>query len=601
MDATEMDEWVDLFGRISLEYSSPKLDILKAKICAKISKQMEQSLIVIGDRLCGSTGDSHRLMPLWMTQFLTRFPQFIPESIRRNFFLYSQISPSMSIHWMQENRVGDLLKRRAQIQSDLNTETSSSASTSGRRIQQLSQELSNIEERIVRNNWWFGSLKFVLAKLQKSSLFSLSRNLMDAIASSPSLLEIQFEGETGFGSAVTRSFFGELAKEFTSIESVGASDMWIANEDDTMGETAAAFIRPGRRGLLIKPLKNISDKIEENFRLLGQLMARAIIEGYIVPLPIPVEIFEIIRDPTLDRPTGALPLPDDGIVGEFVGGAAMLVDSGNVCDDEWTRIWAGTTKSSAPIRRLADSGAIFLVTGFSGSELIDGGAEIPVDLSNVSEFVRLGKQWYLYDGIDAQIRAVRCGINDVFSVENLRMFTADELRSTICGEELIDWDEESLKKILVFHDSVNEISDWLIQALIEFDHKQRSTFLDFVTSCPRLPPGGTGSLRIDVFPEHIASSNVVSPVIRPVPIMPPEEGGFDLETGGPSDGSNMSISSEEGRQFSSPVLDGEVVGYPRSRACVNHLYLPRYRARETLKERLVEAMVSSVHHDEITS
>ena len=109
---------------------------------------------------------------------------------------------------------------------------------------------------------------------------------------------------------------------------------------------------------------------------------------------------------------------------------------------------------------------------------------------------------------------------------------------------------------------------------------ERANFLDFVTSCPRLPPGGT--LRIEVISETIASSNLTSPVLRPA--LPP------VIAGSPMLDSGTSSASEE----------VEVVGYPRSRACVNHLYLPRYRSRQTLRDRLVEAMVSSVHHDEIT-
>jgi hypothetical protein len=76
-----------------------------------------------------------------------------------------------------------------------------------------------------------------------------------------------------------------------------------------------------------------------------------------------------------------------------------------------------------------------------------------------------------------------------------------------------------------------------------------------------------------------------------LPSTPPFELGSPESSGSSSPLHRMS--SDEGL--------GEVVGYPRSRACVCHLYLPRYRSKQTLKERLIEAMVSSVHHDEITA
>jgi hypothetical protein len=93
------------------------------------------------------------------------------------------------------------------------------------------------------------------------------------------------------------------------------------------------------------------------------------------------------------------------------------------------------------------------------------------------------------------------------------------------------------------------------------------------------------------------------------PVVPPTadlEASFDDLLAGSGGEDNVSMGSSPGIAGRSSVSsvasnDVEVVGYPRSRACVNHLYLPRYRARETLKQRLIEAMVSSVHHDEITS
>lgn len=256
----------------------------------------------------------------------------------------------------------------------------------------------------------------------------------------------------------------------------------------------------------------------------------------------------MIRDPSQVRPTAALPLAGDGTDGEFVGTCARQLELG------------GSISSS-----LMEAGAVFLATGFSGPELVDGGGDISVTGSNVVEFVELAKSFFLHSGIDPQLATIRAGIHQVLPVDALLLLSPEELRAAVCGEDEIEWDEETLETILNFHDLPLGMNEWLVEALLEMSNSQRSTFLDFVTSCPRLPP----NLKIEVFPETFASSNLTSPVLRPA--SPPM---------GPA----------------AP----EVVGYPRSRACVNHLYLPRYKSRETLRERLLEAMVSSVHHDEIT-
>ena len=52
--------------------------------------------------------------------------------------------PSFAVHWTQENKVGSFLKRRTAVQAELN------AQTEPRKMQELSQELSNIEEHVVR-------------------------------------------------------------------------------------------------------------------------------------------------------------------------------------------------------------------------------------------------------------------------------------------------------------------------------------------------------------------------------------------------------------------------------------------------------------------
>jgi len=198
--------------------------------------------------------------------------------------------------------------------------------------------------------------------------------------------------------------------------------------------------------------------------------------------------------------------------------------------------------------RLVDFGGVFLETGFSGAELIPGGSEIEVDIHSVERFVELASNYWFRTGIQSQVRAVREGISTMFPLSALEGFTAAELSSMVCGEENIVWDKETLRKFcLKPHDGLeleeNGVFNWLIEELVAMDNVSRSVFLDFVTSCPRLPPGGVKHLSIDVF------------------------------------------SDPHG-------------GYPRSRACVNHLYLPKYTKPEVLRERLQMAMHSSSGHDE---
>jgi E3 ubiquitin-protein ligase TRIP12 len=171
-----------------------------------------------------------------------------------------------------------------------------------------------------------------------------------------------------------------------------------------------------------------------------------------------------------------------------------------------------------------------------------------VTVENIDTFVELAARFWFDAGISAQVEAFRAGLNDVFPFECLVAFSRSELREMFCGEDRIDWDEQALLSHL---QPVGGLSDkspsykYLVAVLLEMDQKDRSRFLDFVSSCPRLPPGGIAKFHVDVFPDSTSKQ-----------------------------------------------------GFPRSRACANQLYLPPYNSKEELHEKLYEAIHSSAGHHE---
>ena len=541
-DDSKLGDWVSLLRRLDISnlLSNERLDILKSVLAKRLLAILDdQPALVVGSALLRGTAS---LLPSWLSLLPKEFPELFSYALRLKLFRFTSFPAAMTVHWIQQGRVGELIRRRAQIQSDLNE-------AEGRRMQQLSQELSNIEERIGRNPWWLGSVECVLARLRKTTDFlPMSAALMQSLQNSSAMLEIQFEGETGFGSAVTRSFFVELAKEFLKKMTL---QLWLANNDN------AIYVHVPTRGLRLQPYTDCPSSVTDLCLLMGQLIGRAVLEGYIFPLQLSLETWAIIRNPQAHRPDSGLPCPGDNTCGEFIGACLAETPEG-----------VGALLQSV--------GAVFLESGFGGQELVPNGANIAVTEANVSEFLECARRFYLHEGIEAQVAAIRLGISQAVALDSLLFFSPEELRTLVCGEDEIAWDEAGLRDILNFH-LEGDMNEWLIQILLEMDNTKRSTFLDFVTSCPRLPP----QLKIEIFSETIVSSNLTSPVLRPA--SPPGDSS-------PMSGAASPTASE----------DDEVVGYPRSRACVNHLYLPRYKARETLKERLIEAMVSSVHHDEIS-
>lgn len=356
--------------------------------------------------------------------------------------------------------------------------------------------------------------------------------------------------------------------------------MWV--EDD--GSSGSQFLLC-RRGLLVRPLPDgpLREAACQRFRFLGRLMGYALREGFIVPLPLGEEFFSLL----LGEPLGPaqLPRPGAGTTGELLGALADFVAEQATGEAEghdaaWRKAQAQRSDFSqrflAPVAERskgADNidasvsvvggmelrslclndylqlvGASYLETGLSGAPLCPDGESMPVTSECVADFVEQASRFWFETGISAQAEAFRSGLGEVLPVESLAAFRPSELRRMFCGEDRVEWDERALLTHLRPSGGLtlgSPLYSHLVAILVEMDQADRARFLDFVSSCPRLPPGGIANFHLDVFPDH-----------------------------------------------------GPRKGFPRSRACANQLYLPPYASKEELQERLHEAMHSSAGHHE---
>lgn len=525
---------------------------VSSKLDRKLRYQLEDPLSVVSGTL-----------PLWVTTLPRLCPFLFSLKTRKMLLKYTAFGPSFAVHWTQEGKVGSFLRRRATVQTELN------AQTDPRKIQELSQELSNIEEHVVKSNFWLGTLQSTIVRMQKGEEFlRQSEVAMDLISSSGNLVEVQFDGENGFGSAVTQSFYVEVAQALQDRTTNKGVPLWVEDDDSTN----SPFLL-NRRGLMMQPLAEGQQRDEavRRFRFLGRLMGQALREGFICPLPLAEEFFALV----LGEPLGPanFPRPGNGSAGELCGvfadfAAELVAGEAQLSSSEEFGAWRKQQAESADFgeRFLGDKeggvpvaptsfsqhtealGVCFLVTGLSGPPLCPGGENMQVTVENIDTFVELAARFWFDAGISAQVEAFRAGLNDVFPFECLVAFSRSELREMFCGEDRIDWDEQALLSHL---QPVGGLSDkspsykYLVAVLLEMDQKDRSRFLDFVSSCPRLPPGGIAKFHVDVFPDSTSKQ-----------------------------------------------------GFPRSRACANQLYLPPYNSKEELHEKLYEAIHSSAGHHE---
>ena len=169
-------------------------------------------------------------------------------------------------------------------------------------------------------------------------------------------------------------------------------------------------------------------------------------------------------------------------------------------------------------------------------ELGPGGAESDLTVEGVPRFLALLAQSWFGAGTRAQVQALQCGLAEALPLDSLLAFTAAELKSLVCGEEAA-WTASELKRYVKAGYGYTEDSAqilWLREELLAMGRLERASFVQFVTSCPRLPPGGLAALP--------KGPIVVDEMSR----------------------------------------DGPELRWPTARTCTQQLRLPRYESREVL-------------------
>lgn len=86
-------------------------------------------------------------------------------------------------------------------------------------------------------------------------------------------------------------------------------------------------------------------------------------------------------------------------------------------------------------------------------------------------------------------------MNEVVNLDNLKMFTAEELELMISG--LPDIDIDDLKQNTTYHNYNKDspVIQWFWKCLRNFDKNQRAGFLQFLTGTSKVPLEGFSKLK----------------------------------------------------------------------------------------------------------
>jgi len=349
-------------------------------------------------------------VPDWCEQLVKYEPRLFEYSVREPFFNAKSMGVSRTI---------------ARLQQD-----------DSRRVTRIGQLVT---ERVVvpRNE-----RRFLASARRAFTLYAKRR----------SVLEFAFDGEEGTGVGPTAEFYTLVA-------------MGLQRKDLNMWVPDSATNVSGLFPCLLPEDTRSQQRALEHFKFLGQVLARALIDGRLVDLHLSHSFCKRLCG-------GHLTLQD-------------LVDA-----DPGLKTLLETQASEAE--------ALSLTMSWAGHDLVSGGSEIDVTESNFHDYQSKVATLLLDHGISQQINAVKEGFNEVVPISTLQLLTAKEFRTMLTGEPLLSWTEAELEAALEPKHGYTRDSPtfrMLLEVLVSMSLDDKKAFLWWATGCPRQPPGGLKKLQ----------------------------------------------------------------------------------------------------------
>lgn len=458
---------------------------LSDKLSERLTQQLADPLMVVS-----------KALPRWCDLLLKSAPHMFPFQLRKRYFYLTAFGVSHSVYTFLRHEM-----------QDSNTRNNSTPSMNG-----------NVERNL--------RLRRQRVTVDRKDIVADAMKVFEMHASSKALLEINFSGEKGSGLGPTLEFYSSVAFELQSRRGLGQK-LWLSEEDesDFINQDYGLFPRELAKEAVV------AEETKQAFSFLGSLVAKVIQDRRIIPLPISSYFIDLVLSRPFNREALLRDVYKDK--GEII---ISLIQFSSLqsqhCDTMNQKIhYKGSEFALEDLQLFFDD-------------------ERSVNEENLSEYIAIQMEKLLYGcnngGICAQIYAFRAGFESVFPLSALETFSTNEIVKLFSGEQVIDWTRTSLEEYIMpehGYTSDNMVYQYLLQVLVDLSQAQRHHFLQFVTGCPNLPPGGLCN---------------ISPKIKIHPKV--EDGDHTL---------------------------------PSASTCFHVLKLPRYSSKQVLEAQLIVAIESS--------
>jgi len=304
-------------------------------------------------------------------------------------------------------------------------------------------------------------------RISRQRLLDSAVKVMNLYSSGNALLEIEYVGEVGTGSGPTLEFYAQVS------EHLRTSTPTLFRKNVPAG---MLFPAPADPQWLRAAGEQSAQQILERYRLLGQIVAKCIIDNRLV---------DIQLHPAFWR--------------SVLGTAPLSQESLRAVDPE-------LYSSLANIRDMDHSNVEqlcldFTLPGYPQIELKPGGASITVTGSNRAEYLQRVVEVSLVEAVAPQLDAFRAAFKELLPIDTCRIWSEQELAFIIVGssvQEDVFWNMEHLEsKIKAQHGYTDDSRCFkdLLKFLAELSPENRRNFLMFATGAPTLPLGGFGGLK----------------------------------------------------------------------------------------------------------
>ncbi|XP_075474736.1 E3 ubiquitin-protein ligase UPL4-like isoform X1 [Primulina tabacum] len=479
-------------------YDVSQNEFVNSKLSEKLEQQMRDPMAV-------SVGG----MPAWCTQLMAWYPFLFAFEVKCKYF-----------------HIAALGKSPAQI---LPSSQTYDGRSSGRQ----------------QNHGNFPRKKFLV---NRNTILESAARMMELNAHQKVLLEVEYNEEVGTGLGPTLEFYTLVCHEFQR----NGLGMWREDHVDCVNAAEAEnpgfldspvglFPRPWSPSLSTESSTPFSEVIKK-FRLLGQIVAKALEDGRVLDLPFSDAFYKLVLDKELtvhdirsfDPSLGKALL-------EFQAVVERKRCLRSLSEEESQDPSVGVCLRSIKIEDLCLD---FTLPGYPDYDLVSAPDSKMVNLDNIEEYITLIVDATTKSGVSRQVESFKSGFDQVLSVQHLKVFTEEELERLLCGEHVL-WNSDELLDYIKFDHGYTISSPPvvnLLEIMREFDREQQRAFLQFVTGAPRLPTGGLASLN---------------PKLTIV------------------------------RKHCGKWIDADL---PSVMTCANYLKLPAYSTKEVMKEKLLYAI-----------